>query len=90
MWVNSRAKYPYVSAGDWFTRYYYLLRAIQADDNYVSATRSRTALLLRSLAPRTTVPQLPSGKAALEELKRIHDGTYPYNKGPRSSEAGMG
>jgi len=92
VYVDRSGKYPYISVGAWFTRYYYLQRKIQLQDCVPTHTDRTVAAILLSYAPRVRGGHLgPHGRVATAELTRMKNGTYPYNDPSwRSSEAGLG
>lgn len=92
-WVDPDpgSPYPYISAGTWYTRYYYLKRHIQVNGGFTTVHDLRVAEILRHASRRSKIREHESGREALAELERIINGTYPYHKGKRSSsETGLG
>jgi len=72
MWVDRSAKYPYVSANTWWTRYWLLARRL-GDDIPPSVHDRRVASILITAAQRLGLPSSPRGAAATKYLYEVRN-----------------
>lgn len=79
-WVNKRAKFPYVDARTWYSRYHLLGRKIERQDSVPSIHDRRVAGILVQAATR--LPQDATLMRALASMEWITDAassTYPLD-----------